>query len=296
MFANIVGSSRLYETMGDEIAKSLVTSTLKQLSDIVIEASGETVRIGGDSVLCRFNEADHAVTAADRMHEFLLDKTIPSPDHKISLRVGAHQGQVIHREGDIYGDAVNLAARVASLARRGKTLITGYTLDQLPKPSRKRCRHFTTTMVKGKARPIDVFDVVWEKSGELTDVVNEGPGKQQNELNLTLGDTILTLSVDKITSLSLGRSLDSDLVVASPHASRAHCRIECNRGKFILTDNSSNGTYVTRGEVELFFHQEPVPLLGEGMISLGATAATNPDFLIMYDVAPADGVRDETPG
>ena len=116
MFANIVGSSRLYETMGDEDAKSLVISTLKKLSDIAIDASGNTIRIGGDSVLCRFSRADHAVRAASEMHEFLLQKTIPSADQKMSLRVGAHQGPVIDNDGDIFGDAVNLATSTQSVA------------------------------------------------------------------------------------------------------------------------------------------------------------------------------------
>ena len=294
MFADIVGSTRLYETMGDENAEKLVTSTLKQLSEIASKSHGETIKTGGDDVLCRFPQADHAITAAREMHEFLAAKTIPSNDYKVAIRVGAHHGQVIDSEGDIYGDAVNLAARVAALARGGKTLITGYTFDQLTDSSRERCRHFTTTTVKGKEQPIDIFDVVWEKTDELTRAAgNQVSHEIRNILTLRYDDNVIRMSANTITSTSLGRSPDCDLIVPSPHASRHHGQIECNRGKFILHDNSGNGSFVTHNGAELFFHQERVPLLGEGLISLGATAANNPNFLIRYSVDLIENIQDE---
>ena len=126
MFADIVGSTTLYETLGDEAAERLVTTTLKELSEIIRKSQGDTIKTGGDDVMCRFQDAEHALTAAQRMHVFLAEKTAPSKDYKIAIRIGAHQGPVIETEGDLYGDAVNLAARVADLARGGKTLITGY--------------------------------------------------------------------------------------------------------------------------------------------------------------------------
>ena len=113
-------------------------------------------------------------------------------------------------------------------------------------------------------------------------------GRMQREP--TIDRTCFWLETDRgaialpAESATIGRSPDCDWVIASTHASRVHCRIDCNRGKFILTDNSSNGTYVTRSDVELYFHQEQVPLLGEGLISLGTMAANSPEFVIRYAV------------
>jgi len=285
MFADIVGSTRLYELLGDEAAEKLVTTTLKQLSEIAGKSRGVTIKTGGDDVLCRFSKVDHALTAAKEMHLFLAKRPAASRDCKIAIRIGAHQGPVIESEGDIYGDAVNLAARVAALARGGKTLISGYTFEQLPEASRKRCQRFTTTTVKGKEQPIDVYDVVWEKTDELTRIVdNDVANAIQSILSIRYEDNIIKMSANTITSIMVGRGQDCDLVIPSQQASREHCKIECNRGKFILVDNSSNGSYVNHDQIELFFHQERVPLLGEGYISLGEPSAGNPDFLLHYSI------------
>lgn len=289
MFADIVGSTRLYEIMGDKNAEELISNTLKQLSSIVTRAGGGIIKTIGDEVMCRFSQADHAVAAAKEMHEFLAKKAAPSRDYRIAIRVGAHHGPIIESDGDVFGDTVNIAARVAALARGGKTMITGYTFENLPAATRERCQHFTRTTVKGKELPIDVFDVVWEQTDELTRLVgNNSANAVGNRLTIKYGDSVIRLSANTKTSATLGRSEDCDLVIPSPHASREHCRIECNRGKFILNDNSANGSYVIHNQAELLFHQERVPLLGEGTISLGAPSSINPDFLLKYSIDRAD--------
>jgi adenylate cyclase len=295
MFADIVGSTRLYEILGDEIAEKLVTTTLKQLSDIAGNLQGVTIKTGGDDVMCSFSNVDQALDAAREMHKFLAEKTAPSRDYRIALRIGAHKGPVIETEGDLYGDAVNLAARVAALARGGKTLITGYTFDQLSVANRKLCRRLTTTTVKGKEQPIDVYDVVWEQTAELTRIVgNDVANAVKSILTIKFEDNIIKMSANTITSTSVGRGQDCDLIIPSQQASREHCKIECNRGKFILVDNSANGSYVNHDQTELFFHQERVPLLGQGYISLGEPSADNQDFLLHYFIETVGTSQTET--
>jgi adenylate cyclase len=285
MFADIVGSTRLYEILGDEVAEKLVTTTLKQLSDIVNKNHGLVIKTSGDDVMCSFSNVDQAMEAARDMHKFVAEKTAPSRDYRIALRIGAHKGPVIESEGDIYGDAVNVAARVAALARGGKTLISGYTFEQLSRAPRKRCRRLTTTMVKGKEQPIEVYDVVWEQTDELTRIVgNDVANAIQSILTIRYEDNVIRMSANTVTRTTVGRGQDCDLIVPSQQASREHCKIECNRGKFILVDNSANGSYVNHDETELFFHQERVPLLGEGYISLGEPSINNEEFLLHYSI------------
>jgi len=294
MFADIVGSTRLYEILGDETAEGLISTTLKKLGGIITAAQGEIIKTTGDGLMCHFPKADQAIAAAKQMHEYLAKKPAASKDYKIAIRVGAHHGPIIESDGDLYGDTVNIAARVGDLARGGKTVITGYTHEQLPDATRKRCRHLMYTTVKGKEQPIDVFDVVWEQTDELTRVAgNNVASVISNILNIEYDDSIIRLSQNTKTSATLGRSEDCDLVIPSQHASREHCRIECNRGKFILHDNSANGSYVTHNEAELIFHQERVPLLDEGYISLGIPAAANKDFLIQYSIEVDDSAEDD---
>lgn len=285
MFADIVGSTRMYEIMGDKVAEALISNTLRQLSVFVTQSGGEVVKTIGDEIMCRFPQAKDAIEAAKDMHVFLSEKTAPSRDYKIAIRVGAHQGTIVENNGDIFGDTVNIAARVANIARGGKTMITRYTHDQLPEAGQKRCRHFTRTTIKGKDQAIDVFDVVWEQTEELTQVMGNHVAKAIKKiLTIEYGDSIIQMSANTITSTQIGRGHSCDLVIPSPQASREHCRVEFNRGKFIFSDNSANGSYVKHNQTELFFHQERIPLSGEGTISLGEPSDHNSDFLLKYSI------------
>ena len=285
LFADISGSTRLYELIGDQLAEELISTTLKQLSSIIQRNNGDIIKSIGDELMCRFNNAEDALTAAKNMHEYLAEKTAPSREYKLAIRVGAHQGTVIENEGDIFGDSVNIAARVTALARAGKTLITSYTCDQLPEAHRKHCRHLIQTTVKGKEQPIDLYEVTWEKADELTRIVGHTAASgSESSLTLRYDDNCLKLSSRALTSAKLGRGSSCDLIIPSPQASREHCSIEYNRGKFIFTDHSANGSYVCHNQTELFFHQERIPLLGNGQISLGEPSTDNVEFLIEYTI------------
>lgn len=288
LFADISGSTRLYELIGDQLAEELISTTLKQLSSIIEKNNGHIIKSIGDELMCRFNKAEDALAAAKKMHEFLAEKTAPSREYKLAIRVGAHRGTVIENEGDIFGDCVNIAARVTALARAGKTLITSYTHDHLPDAQKKHCRHLIQTTVKGKEHPIDVYEVIWEQADELTRIVgNTSARGAESSLTLRFNDNLLKLSPQTLTSVKLGRGSNCDLIIPSPQASREHCSIDYDRGKFVFTDHSANGSYVYHNQTELFFHQERVPLLGEGKISLGEPSAENIEFLLEYSIDTA---------
>ncbi len=285
LFADISGSTRLYELMGDQFAEELVSTTLKQLSSIITRNNGSIIKSIGDELMCRFTCPDDAVSAATQMHEFLAKKPPLSKDYKLAIRVGAHHGPVIENQGDIFGDSVNLAARVTALARAGKTLITEHTYKQLPEKQQKLCRHFLKTTVKGKEHPVDVYDVIWEQTDELTRIVGHNPASSsENTMTLNYEGKILKLSSTTRKNAKLGRGASCDLVIPSPQASREHCSIEYNRGKFIFTDHSANGSYILHNQTELCFHQERIPLVGKGQISLGEPSAHNTEYLLEYSI------------
>lgn len=102
MFADIVGSTRMYEIMGDKVAEALISNTLKQLSPFVTQSGGDIIKTIGDEIMCCFPRTTNAITAAKEMHIFLSEKTAPSRDYKIAIRVGAHHGTIIENNGDIF--------------------------------------------------------------------------------------------------------------------------------------------------------------------------------------------------
>jgi adenylate cyclase len=285
MFADIAGSTRLYDVMGDKVAEELITTTLKQLSSIIMAYGGCIIKTIGDEVMCRFPQADQAITAARQMHQYLDEKTAPSSDYHLAVRIGAHQGPIIESDGDIFGDTVNVSARVTALARAGKTMITGYTYDQLSTSHKEDCRHIMQTTVKGKEQPIDVFDVAWEQNDELTRVVGNCMSDIIGDvLTIQYNDSIIKMTANTKTTVTIGRGKECDLIIPATQASREHCKIENNCGKFIFSDHSTNGSYIQHNGIELFFHQESATLHGDGFISLGEPVSGNKDFLLKFSI------------
>lgn len=280
LFADIAGSTALYERLGDTEAETLISKALEALSAIVLTNNGLVIKTIGDEIMCQFPSSALAVEAASQMHEYLLNKFSTQSSQKIYIRIGAHQGSVLHSQGDIYGDTVNVSARVAAVARPGKTMISEQTYLSLSESLKPFCRLIMQTNFKGKELPVNLYEVVWENNDQVTCLVHV-PRAQSSDCSLLLkyreDEIELSMGV-----LKIGRELDCGLVVEAPQASRFHCEIRRKGSKFVLVDNSTNGTFIMQNNVELFFQQEEAPLHNSGIISLGQSAQSEGDHLIHF--------------
>jgi class 3 adenylate cyclase len=271
LFADVNGSTRLYETLGDKEALRKIEECLSILSALTLKHSGEIVKTIGDEIMCAFPDATLAVRAARAMQ---MEMAMQAFHGKLPLRIhiGLHFGQAIRSEGDIFGDAVNIAARIVATAKADQIITTRQTADTLPAALRADLRYLGSAALKGKREEIDICEILWQEAGDLTLM----PGTvfrsvQQNTGCLVLrhADTRLILDATKPEAV-LGRDKDNDLVVSNPLASRQHAHIEFRGGKFILSDKSTNGTFVfTTDGRKAFVHREEFPLSGTGSITLG---------------------------
>ncbi len=283
LFADIAGSTSLYEKLGDSQAEELVSTVLESLSAIVKKQKGQVIKTIGDEIMCQFPLSSQAIEAANQMHEYTEQESFSGLNQKISIRIAAHVGTVIYNDGDIYGDTVNVSARIAALARPGKTVISEQTYVTLPGYLQQFCRNKTAAYLKGKDQPINVYDVVWEQTDQLTCIVQiPKQNPSQNELILKYNDQHLKFTE---SVLKIGRGQECDLVVEAPQASRFHCEIRLNgNNKFSLIDSSTNGTYILQNNVELLFHNETVPLHHSGLLSLGQGSKSNKEHLIHFSI------------
>ncbi len=272
VFADISGSTRLYETLGDSIAQQLIADCLNLMTESVDKYSGTVIKTIGDEIMCTFPDAENAVEAAMGMQEGVtedlhsLNSNTPST---LTIRVGLHHGPALLEAGDVFGDAVNVAARMAGLAKGGQIITTKETAEALSPALRSSTRHLDRISVKGKSEDIDIFEVIWQAE----DVTRMATGLLKTrantaKLNLAYAGDNRTLDQDMDT-LIMGRGKKADMVVNDSMASREHARIECRRGKFILTDMSTNGTYVLTPEGPSYLRREDVVLTGQGKIALG---------------------------
>ncbi|HEB58786.1 MAG TPA: FHA domain-containing protein [Gammaproteobacteria bacterium] len=107
---------------------------------------------------------------------------------------------------------------------------------------------------------------------------------REAHLYLAYNDVIKELS-SRSPEFIFGRASDCDMVVPSEFASRQHARILFRKGKFVLIDQSRNGTFVkTQGGKEVYIQGEEVPLSGSGFISLGKSASVSNAHMIYYNI------------
>jgi class 3 adenylate cyclase len=288
LFADICGSTPLYETMGDAVAYGFNGLCLERLEASTRSHAGTVVRSVGDGLLATFPTPDDAFRASVEMQRARYDGDL-------ELKVAFHYGPVIEGfGGDVYGDAVNLAARLSALAKSGEILLTEETAACLAPVNRSNTLHFDTTRLKGKSEPITIHrvcDVDGIPTGAQT-LVTVSPWHQHAALQISYQGRQFRLDASK-QRLTIGRGRSCDLVVASQYSSRHHATVEARRDRFVLTDCSANGTFVVhRDNDRLFIKRETVQLLGEGTISLGREPNLENVDLIRYQQLPGAITKD----
>ena len=290
LFADIAGSSRLYELLGDDKARRLIMMLLSDLSDVARKHNGESLRTYGDEMMCAFVSADDAVVAAATMHQ-VLDARPPirGEAEPIGLYIRIDTGTVIQVGNKLFGDAVNSAAKMKTLAKPGQTLISETTRVYLSEENKRMTRFVGKLPIKGKTGTFDIFEYIHEEE-DATLVMEFSAGvKSSNDvLDIRYGETQLTLD-HKRTTLSIGRLPANDLVLKYAGVSRMHAKIENRRGKFVLADASSNGTYIHMANRDtVYLKHDELQLYGEGIICPGRTATPKSPGAIHFAIRSVD--------
>ena len=285
MFADISGSTALYEKLGDQRARVLIARCLFMLKSALTTHNGSLIKTIGDEILCTFPSAEAAFNAACEM-QMSLHTDNQHTEHSMHIRIGFHYGDVICEDGDIYGDAVNVASRVAAITRASQIMTTSAVVDALPLSLHNKVRKILRADIKGKQEQLDIHQVMWELedmgSTRIGMSAYRKPQIKGNELVLTFRKA--TYSVNEINKkLILGRDDNCQIVIKNDFVSRQHANIEFRSGNFILVDHSSNGTYIRSGDNIIRLSREDTILRGKGTISLGQPYSDIPTDLIEYN-------------
>jgi class 3 adenylate cyclase len=268
LFADVSGSTKLYETVGDAEALKAIGRCLSLVRVACEGQGGRVVKTIGDEIMAVFPRADMAAEAAGEM-QARISELPPVGRARLAIRVGFHFGPAIAVEGDVFGDSVNVAARMAALAKGEQVILSAETAAALSPNVRARVREIDSLTVKGKQKDIGIFELIWQGAdADLTSLAIR-PKARPSRLELRHGTREIELTESR-PSLTLGRDAQNDVVIGDKMASRAHARIERRRDKFVLIDQSSNGTYVTvEGEPEIHLRREELLLRSRGHICFG---------------------------
>ena len=267
LFADVVGSTRLYETFGDDQAKQMIDECLDVLRGVVLHYGGRVIKTIGDEIMCVMPSADSGCLAATDMHHKIMALPVVSTV-KRSVRIGFHFGPVIEANNDVFGDTVNLAARMAGLAKGMQIITTGATVACLSPILKLSTRGIAALAVKGKGDEVDVCEVIWQGGEDLT-MSTASIAFTAKAVTLQLQHTGQTWELD-YDGIVLGRDTQCNVVISDRNASRQHARIERRRDKFFVVDQSTNGTFVViANEPEVVLRREELMLRGSGRIGFG---------------------------
>jgi adenylate cyclase len=283
LFADVSGSTKLYETAGDAVAHAAIEKCVNLMREKTVQATGRVIKTFGDEVMSAFPTADAAADAAIEMQSGIAELPAVGTT-KIGIRIGFNFGPIVERDGDIFGDAVNLAARLSHVATKDQIITAKDTVMRMSPMLKSSTRAITTIQVKGKAEEIQVYELIWQQSADMTTLASTKSifKPKKTQLRLKVQGSEVILSQEK-PAVALGRDATADVVIRERMASRAHGKIERRLDKFILTDHSANGTYVTvEGDREIVLRREEFTLRGHGWIAFGQPRATSTDVIEFF--------------
>ena len=281
VFADLMGSTGLYEATGNASAARTVTRLTDWMSEILTSHSGHIVKTLGDGVLATFKNSGKAIEAVveiQRRHQKHFsgsNKSLQMP-----IRIGIANGEVEMVAGDCFGDPVNVAARLSDMTGGHQIWVTSSALAALEEAPDVRFRPLGTIAIRGRVEPCNVTQVDW-KLNELSDFLTiqgdietlqpSGEDALGAKIELVCLDQRRVFNAFELP-IHIGRSTALEFVINDPRVSREHARIEWRNGSPCLVDVSSYGSWLRFSDStsEMLLRRNDCALHGSGEIALGA--------------------------
>jgi class 3 adenylate cyclase len=293
LFADLRGSTSLFETLGNAEATSVVTHCISTLGGTVTAHGGTVVKTLGDGLMAVFDQPAAAAQTASAMHDALEAMVARGQQRGASpglralrVQVAMARGEVVEMGGDCFGDAVNVAARLLDHAGDNETLITAEVHDGLSDATRARFRSLDRLTLRGRAEPVSVLVSGGRRSADVaaTQFGSVELAVQPDGLRLVWLGTQRDFASQQMPVV-LGRSPQATFCVDDSRVSRSHARIDWHGGAFQLTDLSYNGTYVQFADGEIVsLRRGSCTLHGAGIIGLGGSPADPSSACVRFDV------------
>lgn len=171
MFTDIQGSTQYFADRGDEAGFAMIERHNAILFPVLETHGGVVIKTIGDAIMGCFPRPMLAATAAVEMQRALREHNIVQPDpvEHLNVRIGIHFGEAIISHGDasaqrprdVFGNLVNIASRIESLARGGEVFVSHEVVSRTDDPVRSRCQSLGPRELKGVGQPLEIFHVDW---------------------------------------------------------------------------------------------------------------------------------------
>lgn len=281
VFADLTGSTGVFESLGNAKATQAITRLTQWVGKVCASQNGHVVKYLGDGVLMVFPDNNDAVEAVTEMQRVHTERIKTWPDKlKMRLQVGLARGEIVEQAGDCFGDAVNVAARLSDLSGPDQILATDVVIDSLPAYTLVRSRSLGAMDIRGRNESCVVHRIEWQNEvlsdfftvpAGLTPSPFAKPVPQAGAIKLSWLDVEASFTSNDLP-IYLGRVAEAQFVVNDPRVSRLHAKISWRAGKFYLEDVSSYGTWVrfAASSAILALRRQECAMLVEGEIAMGA--------------------------
>jgi adenylate cyclase len=288
LFADVVGSTQLYESLGDERARETVSLCIDVMRKATEKNNGTVIKTMGDEVMATFPTPDDALNAGALMLRRIEESSeLMVGGDQVKIRIGCHYGPVVLENRDIFGSAVHMANRMTSQAKGGQILTTSVTVNRLSPEWRTAVRQIDIAHLRGRSDEMALFEVLWQSE----DVTSMLPSLKLEAMQPGASNRLILdfdgheyIMDETNDGLTMGRADGNGLVIKGNLISRQHARIELRKSTFLLIDQSTNGTFVAiDGEPEEHFvRRDSMQLHGSGSISLGKKVAVANGRLVSF--------------
>ena len=301
LFADVVGSTRLFELLGDVSARDKVAICVDMMRRATEQHGGAVVKTMGDEILATFEDCDAAMDAAVQMQAAIAaHPELEVQGQHIAIRIGCHFGPVVLETRDVFGAAVHTANRMTSQAKAGQIIITDSIYARLSDEWRAVTRQVDVAVPRGQHGEVVIYEMLWQH-GDATSMVPAlatiAVQHRPFRIRLRYLGSELVLDDRERSSATLGRGQENDLVIKGNLVSRLHARIEAGKNRFMLVDQSTNGSFV-QGENgdDAFVRRDAIPLKGAGVIGLGRVPEPQSYHTIEFNCEEGPATASQPPG
>jgi class 3 adenylate cyclase len=240
MFTDIQGSTAYFEKYGDAAGLVMVHHCNDTLRGIVQEHRGRVIKTIGDGMLATFEECVPSVEAAMKMQHGLVDLNALRPESdRVAIRIGIHYDTGIVRSQDVFGDVVNVASRIESVATPRQIVISD-TLYQEVRNGEFEIQKLGRFVLKGKKSARTLYEVMWNKES-LAGVIGspEKPGTSRGfRLQVVDGKGAIQAEYPLLDSLTVGRSQGDVTFPDDLHMAPLNARVFIDDGQLFVQDLS----------------------------------------------------------
>lgn len=283
VFADLFGSTGVFESLGNVKATEAVTQATNWVAEKFTAHGGRVVKLLGDGVLATFKKSPDAITAVVQIQRSYQQRLANLPPQLyMPLRIGVVRGDVVVVDDDCYGDAVNTASRLSELTGPHQIWVNDKAIEKSPKLNDVHFRFLGPIAIRGRSEPCNVYQIEWQEDQNSEYFTVQAPANVASQtsvidvlggqIELSFNDFQQTFQAFELP-IHIGRFRKVDFVVNDPRVSRTHATIEWRNGSFMMVDESSYGSWIRFGGSgsDLMLRRDECVLHGHGQIALGTS-------------------------